>query len=486
MENTTARQWSPQQTAIFDWFKSGKGNLVARARAGTGKTTTILEGISYAPEKNILLAAFNKKIAEELKIKLKNPNAEAKTLHSIGFGLVMRNWSGVRLDDTRGERLARQVMGKEAPDMIVNLVKRLASVGKSMHPFPTEAKMVDSAFAFDLDPDEGWVDDGWTVEAIAIGAMRAMELAATKDGTLDFDDMVFVPVRNKWVRGKFDLVVIDEAQDMNATQILLARGVCKAGGRVAVIGDDRQAIYGFRGADSGSIDRLKAELKAVELGLTITYRCPSKVVALAAVLVPDFMAAPTAPVGEVTDTTYDKLHTLADRGNFVLSRKNAPLVKVCLNFLRHGKRAMIEGKDVGAALVSIMNKVKGKSIPDFLTRLTAWEDRQIKRLRATGKKSAESKIEAVIDSAETLRALSDGMAGLTELKARISSLFTETPGGRADYIICSSVHKSKGLETDTVFILENTLYPGGRKDLEEQNIHYVAITRAKRKLVWVR
>jgi hypothetical protein len=90
-----AREWSGQQTAIFDWFENGEGNLVVRARAGTGKTTTILEAITYAPEQTILLAAFNKKIAEELKSKLKNPRAEAKTLHSLGFGFVLRNWNGV-------------------------------------------------------------------------------------------------------------------------------------------------------------------------------------------------------------------------------------------------------------------------------------------------------------------------------------------------------------------------------------------------------
>ena len=59
-------KWSEQQESIFGWFREGEGNLVVRARAGTGKTTTIIEAITYAPEEKILLAAFNRKIADEL------------------------------------------------------------------------------------------------------------------------------------------------------------------------------------------------------------------------------------------------------------------------------------------------------------------------------------------------------------------------------------------------------------------------------------
>lgn len=78
-------RWSDQQESIFEWFQSGRGNLVVRARAGTGKTTTIIEGIKRARERNILLAAFNKSI--ELAAKLGSAG-RAKTLH----GLVMRVW----------------------------------------------------------------------------------------------------------------------------------------------------------------------------------------------------------------------------------------------------------------------------------------------------------------------------------------------------------------------------------------------------------
>lgn len=492
------RIWSDQQKSIFNFFaKEDKfetpikvplfeGNSVVRARAGTGKTTTIIEAITYAPEEKILLAAFNKSIAEELKTKLKNPKAEAATLHSVGFRFVRRNWEGVTLDNDRGERLARRICGPTAPDAVINLVKRLAAIGKNAYPFPEPGDLEDAAYTYDLDPDDWLEDAGWTVSKIALLAEQVMTLACTKDGTIDFDDMVFVPVRNGWVKASYDLVVIDEAQDMNASQLILAMKSCKEGGRIVVVGDDRQAIYGFRGADSNSIDRLKGELVATELGLTITYRCPKSVVAMAARLVPDYQAAPTAPDGEVVhDLTFEKMVEMAEVGDFILSRKNAPLATVALRLLRMNKRAMVKGKDIGKGLLSIVRKIKAKTIPDLISKLEKWEDKQVDRLSKVKKKSAETKIQNVRDQAETLRVLAQEAKSIKDLETRIDTLFQETTGGEKDFIVCSSVHKSKGLERNRVFLLKDTLYPGGRMNLEEQNIEYVACTRSKDKLFMV-
>jgi superfamily I DNA/RNA helicase len=479
---------SEQQISIFNWFKDGEGNLVIRARAGTGKTYTVVNAIQFAPEQKILMAAFNKRIATELKEKIKNPKAEAKTLHSVGCGFVYRNWEGAQLSDERGERLARRSLPAGAPDAVVRLTARLAAIGKNAFPFPKPGDLADAAYQYDLDPDEYLEEQGWTVDRIAIAAEKAMEFACQKDGTFDFDDMVFVPVRNGWVRPKYDLVVIDEAQDMNASQLMLAMKVCKRGGRIAVVGDDRQAIYGFRGADSNSIDRLKGELVAHELGLTITYRCPQKVVAMAKSIVPDYQAAPTAPEGVVREASYETMVAEAGPGDFVLSRKNAPLMKVCLKFIAQGRRAMIEGREIGTGLVNVIKAVKGKSMPDFLERLTKWEDKQKTRLMKTGKKAAEKKAEYIADQAECLRAVAQApdVKSIEAMKTKIMDMFGETAGGKHDYIVCSSVHKAKGLERKRVWGLVETLYPGGRRSvIEEQNIEYVMITRAMNEFVSV-
>ena len=475
---------SPQQSAIFQWFAQGKGNLVVRARAGTGKTTTILEGINHAPERRILLAAFNKRIALELTQRLANPRAEAKTLHGVGFGCIVRNWQGTQINEDRGYGLARECVTDDVPDEIVGLIKKLASRCKGTCPFPTLEDVIAEAQDADIMPEADHEKNGWDVKYLAGRTMAAMDLACRRDGTIDFDDMIFVALRNKWVFGRFDLVVIDEAQDMNAAQLMLAQLSCKAGGRIAVVGDDRQAIYGFRGADSNSVDRLKAALKATELGLTVTYRCPKAVVAAAQELVPDFMAAPTAPTGSVTRMVRDAMLDAAAPGDFILSRKNAPLIGTCMALLRRGKRAKVEGRDVGRGLIALVKKLAAKSIPDFLLALGEWRERENARADALPETRRANKRENIADTAETLTVLTEGLTAVPELLARVQSLFADIGADGASVIVCSSVHKAKGLERDTVYLLEDTFAkPGAGR--EEMNIRYVAITRSKNALVWV-
>jgi len=485
MSASTGRNWSPQQQSVFKWFEEGTGNLIVRARAGTGKTTTILEAIEHAPEEEILLAAFNKSIAEELKTRLKNPKAQAKTLHSVGVSFVYRNWPGVQLDQDRGKRLATKACGRGAPDDAVRLTARLAGIGKNVALNPSPVDLEDIAYRFDCDPDDWLIEEGWTAERIAQAAFSVMQMSRDKDGTIDFDDMVYLPVANSWVRPKFQLVVVDEAQDMSLPQLELARKLVKKGGRMVVVGDDRQAIYGFRGADSNSLDRLKGELVAHELGLTVTYRCPRLVVERAKRLVPDFSAGEGAPDGVLIDKTVQQMYEDARAGDFILSRKNAPLAKVCLRLIRVGKRAMVEGREVGAGLKSIVKQVGGKTVGAFLERLARWEEKSVSRLLRTGKETAEKKAEHVRDQAETMRNLCEDVKDIPALLVRIDSLFAETPNGKADYIVCSSIHKSKGRERERVFLLEATLYPGGRKSIEEDNINYVGTTRAKKELYLV-
>lgn len=500
-----SRNWSDEQLAIFGFFRDGRGNLVCRARAGTGKTTTILEGIKHAPERARIVCAFNKRIADELRAKVDGA-AEVKTLHGIGFSVIQRYWEGVRLDDKRGWELAREAAGEQSPDDMIKKVAKLAGIGKGTGIHPDDPELYDEllelGIRFDIEPDDEWIEAGWTLERVAQCAILAMQKAREREERprIDFDDMIYLPLANRWARPRYDLVVVDEAQDMNAAQLELAQRVCMEHGRIVVVGDDRQAIYGFRGADSNALDRLKTALKAKELSLTTTYRCGKAIVSLAQRLVPDFRAHESNGPGEVTTLGHGiaPLLEAAELGDFVLSRKNAPLVRVCLRLLRKGKAARIEGRDVASQLKTIVTRWKGvRNVEQLVDRIERWKEKEHARAMKHGDTPAtQEKIAQINDQAEVLNALCDGIALPDELLARLETMFGDSDTDRRPMVVCSSIHRSKGLEADRVFILKETLYPNrawdkkrgedpGPDPIEEQNLEYVAITRAKKTLVWV-
>jgi superfamily I DNA/RNA helicase len=166
-----------------------------------------------------------------------------------------------------------------------------------------------------------------------------------------------------------------------------------------------------------------------------------------------------------------------------------------MRMIRKGRRVRIEGKDIGAGLMALVKKLAGRtnSIPAFLGKLKTWKEKEIARLEKA-LKEPESAIEKITDKAETLRVLAEGVSGLAEMNARITSLFSDRDdqGNPQSFITCSSVHKSKGLEAHRVVMLSDTFKSptNSKREVspkqirEEQNIRYVAITRAKNILIY--
>ena len=483
-----------EQQAIYDEFRDGTGNVVVVARAGVGKTTTAVTGVRYAPERNILFTCFNKRIATEGNAKLSSlgvRNAQFSTLHSIGARTVRRYWGGTRVgsNNERRDTLTDHACPGRAPDAIRKLVGKLHTLGREILPHATKAsELYELAERFECIPSPQWEADGYNMHTVCQYAIEAMEEAAARKpfgGFIDFSDMIFLPVRNRWLQPTYDMVIVDEAQDLTVAKLELAQGVCK--GRMFIIGDDKQAIYGFCGADSGSLARLKDELDAKELKLTRTFRCGKTIVERAKSFVPDFEAADGNPEGKIRFIGHSELVKEATPGCFVLSRVNAPLVSIAMRLLKQGKRTRIAGRDIGRNLVTLVRKLKGKSVPDFLERVGKWEQTELKRLSSRYKSKPDSptykmRKDGIEDQAEMLSCLAEDCPSVGAIIERIEMLFTDNGLGDAGVVTCSSVHKSKGLEAPKVLILADTLRDSND---EERNIQYVAITRAIEELVYV-
>jgi hypothetical protein len=235
---------------------------------------------------------------------------------------------------------------------------------------------------------------------------------------------------------------------------------------------------------------MQQELDAKEMPLNTTYRCPKLVVELAAQIVADYKAAPTAPDGTIERISEASLFESLKVGDAVLSRVNAPLMPLCLGLLRKGIPARIEGRDIGRQLQGMVRKLKAKSVPDFLRRLDSWLTKQVKRALCS-KKGAEQKCDALRDQAETLRAVAEGAASVYEVEKRLGDLFQDSDQCVKPAVVLSSAHRSKGMEWNRVFLLKDTFHRGGKRQMtpeearQEANVYYVSITRSRSYLALV-
>lgn len=279
-------------------------------------------------------------------------------------------------------------------------------------------------------------------------------------------------------------ILVHNCQDLSSCQGELVLRLVNGTGRIIGVGDRRQSIYGFMGADVNSIQRLIESLTATVLPLSITYRCPKSHVTLAKEIVPQIEAAPNAIDGVVRDVTYFRMMGEVQDGDLILCRVNAPLVKTCYSLIRRGVKAIIRGRDVGAQLQNMIDRLKPNDIYDLLEKIREYKWEQSEKLRRAGK---EAQIESLVDRCDTLEALCDGIRDLSELRHRISSVFDDvTKTG----VILSSVHRAKGDEAMRVYILKPELMPHpmatqGWQLEQEYNIMYVARTRSKNELIFV-
>lgn len=488
-------EWNQQQLDIFEDAENGKGHTMVVARAGTGKTTTSIEAVRRVRGETVLMTAFNKTIATELQRRLQGA-ADAKTLHALGLA-SLRVLGDIKVDEDKGTRIASEVLGEKRRPALISAVRRGASMCKSRLVATDPDDLEGSLDQIERVLDDHDIDAApWaTAEELSRFVLDALKAAKAETQTVDFDDMVWlpvvIPVR---VRRPYDRVFVDECQDMSPVQLALAMAYTNARSRVCFVGDPAQAIYGWRGASVGRMGDMAKELSMKELPLSVTYRCAKRIVAEAQKYVPDIQVHPRAQEGIVETVDLDKLGKLVRPGDFVLSRSNAPMVKQCLQFIRDGVRATIRGRDLGERLKGIVRRLE-QSAPKsdaMLALVEEWRDREVARRVAK-----DHPYQHIVDLAACIEVLATGTAQTVEVLKRIDEYFTD--GSENGYVILSSTHRAKGLEADRVFLLDDTYCKprplergedGQAKKWgipqEEKNLKYVAVTRAKNELYFAR
>lgn len=479
--SASARQWSEYQQAIFRFVESGTGNAVVEAVAGSGKTTTIVEALSRVRGTSIFLA-FNKKIADELKAR----GVNARTFHSLTFSPVTRarRASGVEANKLRNlvEEHWGQADVRDYGAFACRLVGLARQAGMGCLIPDAESHWLALVEHHGLEPDS----ENATIER-GVDIARELLTLSNASAFVDFDDLLYLAVRDGIPLPKFDFVFVDEAQDTNAIQRALLRKILRPGARVVAVGDPAQAIYGFRGADSESLGLIAQEFNACRLPLTVSYRCPRAVVEHARQWVAHIECSPTAPEGSVADWG-TKWGTDSFRpADLLVCRTTRPLIALAYRLLCAHVPVSIAGRDLGQNLKALVTRMRATTLERLDERLVQYTEREVEKAIA---RKQEERAEAIRDKTEAIRCLIDGMPEgdrtVAALLAVIDRLFTE----RANAVQLSTIHKAKGLEADRVFWLNSSACPSrwAHQDWQvqqEYNLCYVATTRARHELVLI-
>lgn len=477
--------WSQFQQAIFDFVCKGKGNAIVEAVAGSGKTTTIVEALKLCDGTSIFLA-FNKAIAEELKER----GVNAKTFHSMCFMPVLKAKSGRKVETNKLRIIFNNTWTDEKEnEMYFSFVTKLVSLGKQNGldclRANTQENWMEIVDHHDMDLDH---DDASMDTALQMAA-KLLDLNNNHPTMVDFDDMLYLCVRDGIKLPKYRFIFVDEAQDTNAIQRALLKKLFKKddkGSRMIAVGDPAQAIYGFRGADSDSLDNIANEFNCIRLPLSISYRCAQDIVGYAQRWVSHIQPSPDAPKGEIRVCGTMWTPEIFGSKDMVVCRTTKPLIALGYQMLAAKRPFYIMGREIGQGLIKLVDKQKARDIETLSQRLEVWMSRETEKAIA---KDDEAKSQAITDKYDALMALithlPENNRTIAELKRVIEVLFAE----KKDATILCTIHKSKGLEATSVYWLNSSQCPAkwasGWQYKQEENLCYVATTRAKENLILI-
>ncbi len=493
-----------QQVSFLTALTTTASNLALVARAGCGKTSTILLAVDAIakkwPRAEVLVCAFNKSIADEVGAKLKQAGhtewrtVQASTLHSMGWGLLRFAYKldNKAIDDKKVRSLIKaqnEAEYEHFAGQIEALVGYAKQAGVGFFP-DLSINSVDVWAHLADHYDVNGFDDTTDTELVISLAQNIYRLSLAQTDVVDFNDMILFPlIKNLRVKFGKDFIFLDEAQDLSRTRQALARKFLKYGvGRMIVVGDDRQAIYGFTGADAAALSNLIQSLNATVMPLTVTWRCPKAVVRLAQSIVPDIEAAASADEGSVTSVFEVKPQDLLPT-DAILCRNTAPLIDTAYKLIREGVACKVEGRAIGEGLKQLIGRWKVKSIDALMNRIDAYQDREVQKAMA---KDQEQKAEQVIDKCETIRAIcraviAKGQTTVADVNDFITDLFSDEVKG---VVTLCTYHRAKGREWPRVILIRhNELCPSraAKQDWQrdqEANLAYVAFTRAQQSLVF--
>lgn len=490
-----------EQRDIIEAAVTSNKDLIISAYAGCAKTST-LEMLANAlpPIKGKAMAlAFNTKIATELSTRLPSW-FEVCTFNALGH----RVWKNkirkpLRVEEHKLRAIVKKAFLKAGIFYEFNIAKEACALVQSALTVGLVPRHHGTGLILDTLPN--WLtlnsDVELTTEIVTVAqALLDISIEASKSGYISFNDQIYMSVLFEGEYPNIDLLLVDEAQDLSPLNHLQISKMVGNTGRLIVCGDQKQAIYAFRGADSRSMENLRRlRTTWIDLPLTKTWRCPRVVVETQLDHAPGFTAAETNLEGNIV--------RFIDRWNWqdvikvsqiepttkslaFICRNNAPLVNLAFKLSKENINTVILGRDICNELLTIISKTapdRRISKVDFVSNLKLFRSSEVQRLNAL---RSFGKASIIKDHCECLISLleDEDIYDADKLSSIIKNIFDQDKG----LAILSTGHKVKGLEYDCVVHIDPWRIPNelAKTEIElqqEANLKYVITTRTRNTLI---
>jgi DNA helicase-2/ATP-dependent DNA helicase PcrA len=237
------------------------GHYLVLAGAGSGKTRVLTHRIGWLLEVDrvspwsVLAVTFTNKAAGEMRARtealISNElrGLTVGTFHGIAHRLLRRHWREARLPETF------QILDSDDQQRLIK--RTIQGLGLDEARFPPRQAAWFINNAKDEGKRPGALDPGYNpINATMIDIYKAYEAACERAGLVDFAELL-LRAHELWLhnaalldhyRERYRHLLIDEFQDTNTLQYAWIRVLAGDTGQVFVVGDDDQAIYGWRGA----------------------------------------------------------------------------------------------------------------------------------------------------------------------------------------------------------------------------------------------
>ena len=541
---------SSYQNNIIDFFKTHPhDNILVEALAGTGKSFLICL-LTEGTKTSDIYVAFNNSIAKEFQEKIKNPKTKVSTLHSLGFSIMNTNLNessnggsrsgGIGVSRSSGSAKAQLdnfKIHKIVDDMISKSYGRYVDFEKRIFIKDSYVSLYNLCRLRCINMNETWQvrqvihnynlftdysgndfvsPDVSTIVTWLKEIDKKSKAEFESNHTIDFTDMLYITHEKlktgEWkvpYWGLYTNIYADECQDLSSLQFSLLKYIQRKGGRYVLVGDFRQSIYNFAGADAKSfktIEKLFSPLTKFEL--PINYRCPSSHLEKVnkEFNIP-IQPRPNAPKGTIKTIEKKDIKKYIKPGDMVISRKNKWFSDVVITLATSGIPIYIEDKEMVESLLKTIKDSKTTTLGGLkikLEKIISDASKSLEKIAQTQTNSNEDETQKVQDFSLTNSRIDNINFILDILKSYqkefpnasvinfsnyVSKILNIIPN--KDCVRICSVHKAKGLEAENVFVLnEAKVCTDFRNSIEQQeqekNLSYISITRAKDTLYLVK